>query len=274
MRMKPLDCAEIRNGFTAGRVPAGPEVDAHLRDCPSCRELFEKGAQLGRRLAVGVSPELELGELFASVQRSVKEEVGFRARVRALPSGVRAGGLVAAAAALLAFELGSHRRADFGRLSPQIFWAVVLLLGAAVAFGARRLMRGATAPLGAAAREGGVAGALLVLPAVAVLLVPLGAGAPAAASEWGNPLGCFSYGAAMVAPFLALYWLFERRDAVPPTALVSAGALAGVAGNLLLHAHCGSVHPGHLLLGHASIGGGLALALALGASWWLRRGAR
>jgi hypothetical protein len=53
---------------------------------------------------------------------------------------------------------------------------------------------------------------------------------------------------------LLLAWLFERRDTVPPTALVSAGALAGVAANLLLHAHCPSAHLGHLLLGHASIG--------------------
>jgi hypothetical protein len=60
-----------------------------------------------------------------------------------------------------------------------------------------------------------------------------------------------------------LYWLFERREIVPVRALVTAGALAGVAANLLLHAHCGSAHPGHLLLGHASIGVVWALALRL-----------
>jgi hypothetical protein len=60
-----------------------------------------------------------------------------------------------------------------------------------------------------------------------------------------------------------LYWLFERRDQVPLSALVSAGALAGLAANLLLHAHCSSANWGHLLLGHASIGVAWALALRL-----------
>jgi hypothetical protein len=48
--------------------------------------------------------------------------------------------------------------------------------------------------------------------------------------------------------------LLERRDTPPATALLAAGALAGVAANLLLHAHCPSAHPGHLLLGHVSVG--------------------
>ena len=40
------------------------------------------------------------------------------------------------------------------------------------------------------------------------------------------------------------------------------GALAGIASNLLLHAICPSAHPGHLLVGHASIGVAWALLLA------------
>lgn len=258
-----MDCAEIRSGFVAGRVPAGPEVDEHLKWCPHCRELFEKGAQLGRRLARAISPEVEPGNLFALVEREVQQEAGVRAKLRALPSRVRAGGLLAVALLLLALQLGFQRRPDFEQFSPLVFWAVVALLVGSVALGAVRLLRGVSAPLGTAARERGAAVALLVLPAAALLVVPLGSGVPEAAESWGNPAGCFYYGAALVVPFVFLYWLFERRDRVPVSALVSAGALAGIAANLLLHAHCPSAHLGHLLLGHASIGAMWALALAL-----------
>lgn len=258
-----MDCAEIRNGFVAGRVPAGPEVDEHLLGCPHCRELFERQAELGRRLALAVPPTVELGELFALLERDVQRETGLRARLRALPSRVRAGALVGVAVALLAFELGFRRRADFAAFSPVVFWGVVAALVLGVLVGAVRLTRGAAVPLSSAARERWVAVAFLILPAVALLVVPIGSGTPEAAESWGHPGRCFFYGAALVAPFLLLYWLFERRDHVPSAALVSAGALAGIAANLLLHAHCPSAHLGHLLLGHASIGAVWALWLGL-----------
>jgi hypothetical protein len=60
-----------------------------------------------------------------------------------------------------------------------------------------------------------------------------------------------------------LLWLFERRDRVPLVVRISAGALAGIAANLLLHTHCPSAHLGHLLLGHASVGVAWALVLSL-----------
>ncbi len=258
-----MDCAEIRNGFVAGRDPAGPEVDAHLRGCPHCRELFEKGAQLGRSLARAAPPQADASALLPLVESELEQETGVRARLRALPSRLRAGGLVAVAVALLAYELGFRRRPDFAQFSPLIFWAVVALFIAGVMVGTSRLMRGVSVPLASAARESSMAVAFLVLPAIALLVVPIGSGVPEATELWGNPGRCFYYGAALVAPFLLLYWLFERRDRVPVSALVSAGALAGIAANLLLHAHCPSAHLGHLLLGHASIGAVWALALGL-----------
>lgn len=258
-----MDCAEIRGSFVAGSVPAGPDVQEHLKWCPHCRELFEKGAQLGRRLAQAVLPAVEPGGLFALVDAEVKRETGLRAKLRALPSRLRAGALVAVAVSLLGLELGLRRRADFADFSPLIFWGIVVLLIAGVAVGAGRLMRGSSVPLGSAARERSVAAVFLVLPAMALLVVPIGSQMPGAAETWGHPMTCFTYGAALVVPFVLLYWLFERRDQVPTSSLVSAGALAGIAANLLLHAHCYSAHLGHLLLGHASIGVVWALLLGL-----------
>ena len=257
-----MECAEIRNSFAAGRVPAGAAVEAHLKVCPQCRELFEHDAGLGRGLAQAVLPAVEPGELFALVEREVSQEVGLRARSRALPTRVRAGALLSVAGALLVFQLLLKRRPDFGQYSPAVFWGVALVLAVALVAGALRVTRGPSAPLRSPGRERGLMIALLALPALLALLAPLGVASPGALA-WANPSNCFMYGAALVVPLVLLYWLFERRDAVPLTALVSAGALAGLAANLLLHAHCPSANLGHLLLGHASIGVVWALALRL-----------
>jgi hypothetical protein len=258
-----LECAEIRNGFVAGRVPAGPPVEAHLKVCAHCRELFENDARLGQRLAQAVLPEVQPGDLFALVERDVSQEVGIRARLRALPLRVRAGTLLGVAASLFLFHLLLRSRPDLAKYSPSVFWGVALVLGAALTAGAFAVLRGANASLGSQGRERATTLLLLLAPALLALLAKVGAGSPEAAAAWGNPSSCFTYGAALVVPLVLLYWLFERRETVPSSALVSAGALAGVAANLLLHAHCPSAHPGHLLLGHASIGVVWALALRL-----------
>jgi len=261
MKSGPVECAEIRNGFVAGRIPAGPEVDAHVADCPHCPELFAHGAALGRRLAQGAVPEVDAGELFALVDQDVKRETGLRARLRALPTSVRLAALSAIAVALTLFELVFNRREDFAAFSPLLFWLISGSLGVSVVLGVRHVLRGVIAPLGALSQERTWALSLLVLPAVALLLVPVGSGVPEAAAAWGNPLGCFVYGALLVVPFLFLFWLFERRDHVSVATLVAVGALAGVVANLLLQAHCASAHLGHLLLGHATIGAAWSLAL-------------
>ena len=258
-----MECAEIRSNFVLGRVPAGPAVDLHLAGCANCRELFAAEARLGRSLAQGSLPEAQAGELFALVEREVGLEVGVRARLRALSTRARSAALLGVAVALMAHELWLRRRPDFAEYSPSVFWGVALALGATLAFGARRLLRGDTAPLGGAARERAVTLALLLVPALAALVAVFGAGTPEAVAAWGKPANCFAYGAALVLPLVLLYWLLERRDRVPTSALWCAGGLAGVAANLLLHAHCGSANWGHLLLGHASIGVVWALALQL-----------
>lgn len=263
MTSETLECAEIRSSFVAGRIPAGLEVEEHLKWCPHCRELFEKGAELGRRLAQAVLPEASPGDLFALVDREVQHEVGLRARLRALPTRLRALMLGGLALILAAAHLGLRQRSDFEDYSPAVFWLVVALLCGAVALGTWRLLRGANVPLAVAARERWAAFGLLVVPAGAALLVPLGSGSEKWLSAFGHPEYCFTYGAILALPLLGLYWLFERRDRVPMVALVTAGAVAGLAANLLLFTHCPSAHLGHLLLGHATIGAAFALVLAL-----------
>jgi hypothetical protein len=261
-----VDCAEIRSGFVAGQVPDGPGVKAHLEVCVQCRELFERGGQLGHHLALAVLPTVEAGDLFARVEQGLSREIGLRGRLRALPTRTRTALLTGVIGlTFLAVQLFMSRRSDWGEYSPALFWLVAASLVGALGFGAQRLLRGTTAPLHSAQRDGALAISLLVLPVLVALIAPLGAGhgdVEDPALAWATSGNCFAFGAAAVVPFLALAWLLERRDHVPFVALVSAGALSGVAANLLLHVHCSSEHLGHLLLGHASIG--MAWALALG----------
>jgi len=266
MRDQTLECAEIRSSFVAGRVPAGPAVEAHLAGCLPCRELFENDARLGRRLALLALPEVEPGGLLAQVEQDVAREVGLRARLRAQPRRVRVAALTSVAVALFVFQLVHNRRGDFAHYSPLLFWCVALALGVALTLSVAVISRGPSAALGSRAREGSAAFLSLMLPVLLALLAPLGAASPESAAEWGNWSGCFTYGAALVVPLVALYWLFERRDTVPFSALLAAGGVAGLAANLLLHAHCGSAHLGHLLLGHATVGvvWAATLRLALG----------
>jgi hypothetical protein len=255
MKSEPLDCAEIRNSLVAGRVPEGAAVDAHLLGCASCRELLASHAALGRELAAAAIPPFEADGLFRSLEQDLKRERGLRAVLRALPSGVRVSLWCGLALALMAFEFAFHRRPDFSAYAPGVFWTIAAALLLGLAIGASRLLRGPSLP------ERGqrwVSLVLFALPVAAALCAPLGSNQTA---NFGAPERCFTYGALLVVPFLLLYWLLERRDHSAVPTLVSAGAAAGIAANLLLHAHCPSVHPGHLLLGHASIGVAWALLL-------------
>lgn len=252
MKHEALECVDVRRSFVAGQVPSGPELEQHLAGCPECRELFQDGARLGRGLGAAVSPELDPGALFELVGRDIALERGPRATLRALPTPLRTGMFVGVAALLLFSQLAWQRRPNFGVYSPVVFWTAALLLGAGVVVGAVRLLRGPSASLSSERRERALAPLLLAVPALVSLLAPLGSAE--AAALWGRPGYCFAYGAVLTAPLVLLYWLFERRDTPPSTALLAAGAVAGLTANLLLHAHCPSAHPGHLLLGHVSIG--------------------
>lgn len=257
-----MECAEIRRELVAGRNPVGPTLDAHLGECETCRELFAAQGRLGRSLAAAVLPEVEAEALFALVERRVGRDVGLRARIRSWPTWTRVNVWVGFAFLLFGWQLLVRRRADFAEYSAGLFWGVAALLGAASVLGAIRLLRGLHATLAAERNERRLAIASLIVPALALLIVPLGAGEAAGGTGWGAPVACLGYGSVLVVPLVLLYWLFERRELIPLPALIAAGGLAGIAANLLLHAHCASVHLGHLLLGHASVGAVWALALA------------
>jgi hypothetical protein len=259
-----LECAEIRSGFVAGRVPAGSGVDAHLKECAHCRELFARDAELGRRLAQAVLPAPEPGDLFAQIDRDVGQERGLRAKLRAWPLRTRLATLWIVAL-LLPVSSVLARGPTEGSIRPNysvpMLYAIAIVLLAAYRRGGSWLLRGATVSA-AGGKDRLIALGLLLLPAAVLAFSPMGARSPEALAAFGNPANCFGYGALLSLPVVVLYWLFERRDRVPLAGLVAAGGLAGLAANVLLHVHCASAHLGHLLLGHATIGVAWALVIA------------
>jgi predicted anti-sigma-YlaC factor YlaD len=252
-----VDCAEIRSGFVSGGIPEGPAVTAHVEHCPHCRELFEKGAALGRQLAQAVLPAPRPDDLLRAVEADLSREVGLRARLRAWPTRLRAAFLLGVAVALfLGSQLLLLPRDDFAELG-MTFWIAGGFLVVWLLVGSLWLLHGATAPVATARLGSGLASVLLLVPACTALM------AYETSSAWASPEICFGYGGVLVVPFVVAAWLVERRDRVPLPSLVVVGALAGVVANLLLHVHCPSAHLGHLLLGHASIGVAWALGLGL-----------
>jgi hypothetical protein len=107
--MVTVTCTQLRAAFLSGRTPSGPEVAAHVRACPDCAELFERGAVAGRALGrLEESEQPELSRLHASLRRRLDAERGPRAWLRSRKTATRVGLALALAVTLIA---AAHRRA-------------------------------------------------------------------------------------------------------------------------------------------------------------------
>lgn len=259
-----MECADIRRNFLAGRVPSGPEAEAHLQTCLACADLLSQDGGLGRHLAAALPeplPEPNPAELFQLLGREVERETGLRAKLRAWPTRAKVVALLALALALFGYEFAWRPRADYAQLSPLVFWGSAGILTVVLGLGSARLLRGSSAPLRVADSARWLVLSLWILPALLALLIPLGESSAVAKAAFASPLACFAYGGVLSGTLVVASWAFERRDRVPLTARLTVGGLAGILANLLLEAHCASAHPGHLLLGHATIGVAWALLL-------------
>src|SRR6187431_1440719 len=107
-----MDCAEIRDVLLAGSAPAGPDVEAHLRDCEACAELLRDHGTLGRALSTRAAPGTDSAELWTSVEAALAAETGPRAWIRSRTTPVRL--LVAVVAAVAMVVLGSRAAGGTG----------------------------------------------------------------------------------------------------------------------------------------------------------------
>lgn len=104
-----VTCTELRAAFRSGRTPSGPDVSAHVEECPDCAELFERGAVVGRALAhwEGTAPP-DLSRLHEGLRQRLQAERGPRAWLRSRKTSVRVGLALALAVTLVA---AARRRA-------------------------------------------------------------------------------------------------------------------------------------------------------------------
>ena len=257
-----MDCSEIREAFVSGAAVRSAEIEAHLRVCPHCRELFEHDAELGRSLAAESGFALPLhDELFAALEADVAQETGLRAWLRSRPTRLRFATVVASALLVIALGGVLRTRPDFSEYPAArlVLLLGVYLVGIVVAFGKELYL---------SARRGSLADHFgLLLGALGLPFLIAFAPATEASRHFGpeGALSCFSYGALLTVPSAALLWAFDR-DNRPSMRTVCLSAVAlGLSANLVLELHCPSGNALHLLLGHASIG------LAWLAAWFVAR---
>ena len=202
----------------------------------------------------------DLDGMYAALRADLERERGLRAWLRARSTVVRAlaaFGLVAlvGTVAALAFarpDLGSY---PFERLALSSS-AMALLMLASVGLALRPLQRPGlpawTAPVL-------VGGSLLVLAGL-YLVAPLEAPRALDAATVRPALACLAIGLVLAVPVYGVLLLLDRGGSLRALPMALA---AGLAANLVLHIHCPSTQPTHLMLGHFGAAALLLLAIAL-----------
>ena len=257
-----MDCAQIRDAFVRGEVPAHVAVKAHLDVCPHCRELFEHDAKLGRSLATQASQAVPFPDaFFEQLEARVASETGPRAWLRSRPTKLRA--LFAVSSVLLIVSLGgiAKPRPDIADYPTAPLALVLALYFVAIVVASSKELTLAPRQSGFGVNPGLLIGGL-GLPFFVAFLP-----ATEASRHFGpaGALSCFAYGVALTVPVALLLWACDRDDK-PSLRTVGLSAVAlGLSANLVLELHCPNGNVLHLLLGHASIG------LAWLGAWFVAR---
>jgi len=262
MSQQIMDCAEIRDALLSGSAPAGPGVEAHVRECEACAELLRDRGELGKALSRGEAPSQPNPDLWSSLEGALRAESGPRAWLRSRATPVRL--LIAALVASAIVTYGG--RAAEGGVAPAerpLVWLVAFTL---VGFACLSVL---VAPLGRPRPPPGVRLAI-VLAALALPLLYASSSvaslAPASPQQFTfaeQALGCFAYGTFLVLPFLFVVWALDRGERPFLGLVAGVGAVAGLVANVALALHCPNTEPAHIAAGHATIGGALASLGAL-----------
>jgi len=222
-------------------------------------------AELARAVDAGQGAA-DLDGMYAALRADLARESGLRGWLRArstVARGLGAVGLVALLCVVVAFgfarpDLGSY---PLPRMALSVS-AMAALMIVSLVLALRPLQRPA---LPSWAAKGAVGGSLLVLAAL-YLVAPLEAPAAALDAAVLRPaLGCMGVGLLLGVPVYGALLLLDRGGSHRALPMAIA---AGLAANLVLHIHCPSAEPTHLMLGHFGAAALLLAALAL----WVRAG--
>jgi hypothetical protein len=264
-----LDCSQIQRALLAGEAHKGPELDAHLAGCESCRFLMGDGVPVAQALgrgSAGVALPAELGLLEARVLSEIAAEKGWLTRLRERPRLVRMAPLIVLLALEALFMATYLRRGDWstyppGRLAVTAGGYAVIALGLAWLALRPLYLR----PVPDWARNAIVATAI-ALPFVIAALPGPPTMAIATFTYPGFTFRCFAYGSALGLAIILLGRALDRGGHQLDFAALVAAAAGGYAGLMGLHIECPVNDPLHLLTAHATLPVGLALG-----SWLFRR---
>jgi hypothetical protein len=265
--MSQASCEDVRDALLRGRSAEEPELSAHARGCEQCTALLVDQALVGLALAAPEPLSSTDGMPWAELERAVGAESGPRAWLRSRATSTRVAlGLAAIVGVVL---LGIRRlRPDWSSLplSALVIW-VAAFVGVALGLILLALRDLGRSPAGAGRRRGWLVAAVGLPLAYALSAASMfgGAGDGPNPAWLGQALGCFVYGAALSSPLVLVLWLVDR-GAGPRTRVLAAAGATGLAANAALLLHCPANDPGHLMLGHATIGAALALVGWLAAS--------
>src|SRR5262245_46390525 len=167
-----MDCPDIERALIQGSRPTGPEVEAHLAQCETCRFLVADGAPVAQALAAQSSAQAEvaLRDLEAATLAGIRAERGPLAAVRALPRLARLSMVALAAVAMCGFFFAFYRRSDWDTYSAPRMWltlASLFCVGLAVVWASLRPLY--LRPMADGARRALIGIALLVPFVLAIL---------------------------------------------------------------------------------------------------------
>src|SRR5262245_6779623 len=131
-----MDCPDIERALIQGSRPAGPELEAHLAHCETCRFLVEDGAPVAQALAAQSSApaEVELRGLEAATFAVIRAGRGPLSAVRALPRLARLSMVGLGAVAMCGFFFAFYRRSDWDAYpAPRMWLALASLYGVGLA---------------------------------------------------------------------------------------------------------------------------------------------
>jgi hypothetical protein len=241
-----MGCDAISRRLGRGE-PLDAEERRHVEGCPACRSLAKGGLARTLAAAADASPE-GIDFHFAGIEQALERERGVRAWLRSRPTGLRVALAVGIGATPLLVEVAVARAEGLSAVAIGRSLLVLAALGAVLVLAAWASLRPLQRRPLPAPVSWGISLSALVMPVVAAFLSPAAVDPhPTAAAV------CFAVGALAALPVVVAFRLLDRTELRHPARLPLAAAGAGMAANLLLHAHCPIDHPVHLLAGHATV---------------------
>lgn len=260
-----MECRDIQKRIRAGNTLDDPGVRAHVGSCTACATLVVGAESFVRALdAADVTPSEADTPSFDVLASRIERERGPLAWLASRPTALRMLLALAGVAVLTTLVALAAPRADLAVYPLGRMLGLLLALGAVAAAVVVVALRPLFLPQLPAKLEPALLALALTAPFLVGVLPMAHMAHPASLEGTGadflrRAAACFVFGAVVGAPILVLArFLDRRRHARIATALLAA-AVGGLTGNLALQLHCPITDPSHILVGHGTVGMGLAL---------------